>query len=134
MPYEAMVDGYIALYKRLLTDREIALRIRNKLRFLGAPIYGGGYSTRKGSASSGAWCGRASCPAGRAESGTSCARLPLRAPSQLPTVISDWIVGLSMQEFAERRLTVEQAEASSLERRVDFGAQRHRRVRGGREM
>jgi len=24
MPYEAMVDGYIALYKRLLTDREIA--------------------------------------------------------------------------------------------------------------
>ena len=37
--YEAMVDGYRALYRRLLTDREIALRIRNKLRYLRAPIY-----------------------------------------------------------------------------------------------
>lgn len=48
MPYEAMVDGCISLYKRLLSDREIALRIRNQLRFLRAPNYGGSYSTRQG--------------------------------------------------------------------------------------
>ena len=35
-----MVDGYIALYKRLLTDREIARRIRNQLRFLSATNFG----------------------------------------------------------------------------------------------
>ena len=42
MPYDAMVESYIALYRRLLADREIALRIRNKLRHLGSPVYRGG--------------------------------------------------------------------------------------------
>ena len=39
MPYDDMVDSYIALYCRLLADREIALRIRNKLRHLGNAVY-----------------------------------------------------------------------------------------------
>ena len=119
MPYDEMVDGYIALYKRLLTDREIALRIRNKMRFLGPPVYGGGYSTRQGLAIVGRLVWKGILPGGPARVWHFLRTLPLRR-SQLPTVISDWIAALSMREFAERRLIVEQAEASSVERRVDF--------------
>ena len=54
MNYDAMVDGYIALYQRLLRDSEIARRIRNKLRHLAAPVYGSGYSSRKSFPSCGA--------------------------------------------------------------------------------
>ncbi len=46
MPYEDMIDGYIALYQRLLSDPEIATRIKNKLRHLSNPVYQGGYSAR----------------------------------------------------------------------------------------
>jgi radical SAM superfamily enzyme YgiQ (UPF0313 family) len=46
MSYGAMVAAYQELYRRLLSDREIALRIRNKVRYLQAPIYTSGYSIR----------------------------------------------------------------------------------------
>ena len=49
MSYDAMVAAYQNLYRRLLSDREIALRIRNKVRYLRAPIYTSGYSTRRAS-------------------------------------------------------------------------------------
>jgi len=119
MPYEAMVDGYIALYKRLLTDREIALRIRNQLRFLSAPNYGGGYSTRQGLGIIWHLVWRGIIPGGPGRIWHFLRTLPWRAPSQLPTVVADWIGALSMKEFAERRVTVEPTEASSLERRVN---------------
>jgi hypothetical protein len=119
MPYEAMVDGYIALYKRLLTDREIARRIRNQLRFLSAPTYGGGYSTRQGLGICWRLVLRGIIPGGPERIWHFLRTLPWRAPSQLPTVAADWIGALSMKEFAERRVTVDPAEQGSLERRVD---------------
>ncbi len=93
--------------------------MRNKLRFLGPPVYGGGYSRRQGLAIVGRLVWKGILPGGPARVWHFLRTLPLR-PSLLPTVISDWIAALSMREFAERRLTVEQAEASSVERRVDF--------------
>src|SRR6185436_13158436 len=44
MSYDAMVAAYRNLYLRLLSDKEIALRIRNKVRYLQSPIYTSGYS------------------------------------------------------------------------------------------
>jgi radical SAM superfamily enzyme YgiQ (UPF0313 family) len=119
MPYEAMVDGYIALYKRLLIDREIARRIRNQLRFLSAPTYGGGYSTRQGLGIFWRLVLRGIIPGGLGRIWHFLRTLPWLVPSQLPTVAADWIGALSMKEFAERRVTVEPAEQGSLERRVD---------------
>ena len=52
MPYDAMMTSYIALYRRLLADREIALRIKNKLRHLGSAVYRDGH----------AFAGVARCP------------------------------------------------------------------------
>ena len=45
--------------------------------------------------------------------------MPWLMPSRVPTVISDWIVGLSMRDFAERRLTSEPIEASVVKLWVD---------------
>jgi len=119
MPYEAMVDGYIALYKRLLTDREIALRIRNKMRHLGTPIYRSPYSTLDGLRIVWRLFRHGILPGGPRRVWHFLRSLPLHAPARVAQVISDWIAGLSMREFAERRLTVEQVEAGSLEQRVD---------------
>jgi radical SAM superfamily enzyme YgiQ (UPF0313 family) len=41
--YEQMINAYKRLYRRLLTDRAIAERIRNKLAHLGTPVYQGEY-------------------------------------------------------------------------------------------
>ena len=119
MPYEAMVEGYIALYKRLLTDREIARRIRNQLRFLSSPTYSGGYSTRQGLGIFWRLVLRGIIPGGPRRIWHFLRTLSWLAPSQLPTVTADWIGALSMKEFAERRVMVEPAEQGSLERRVD---------------
>ncbi len=119
MPYEAMVDRYIALYQRLLTDREIALRIRNQLRFLRVPNYGGGYSTRQGLGILCRLVWRGILPGGPRRAWHFLRTIPWRAPSQLATVVADWIGALSMKEFAERRVTLEPTAASSLVRRVD---------------
>ena len=120
MPYEAIVDGYIALYRRLLTDRGIALRIRNQLRFLREPTYGGGYSTRQGLGILWRLVWRGIVPGGPSRIWQFLRTLPWRTPAQLPTVVADWIGALSMKEFAERRVTVEASEESALKRRVDL--------------
>jgi hypothetical protein len=121
MPYEAMVDGYIALYKRLLTDREIALRIRNKLRYLRTPIYNSGYTTREGLGITWQLIRKGILPGGRRRLWYFLRTLSLLSPGRLPTVISDWIVGLTMLEFAERRLTVKQGQVDALEERGNSG-------------
>ena len=40
-------------------------------------------------------------------------------PSRVNTAISDWIVGLSMRDFAQRRLTSEPIDASVVKLSVD---------------
>jgi len=44
MGYEAMVQNYQALYRRLFSDHGIAQRIGNKFRYLRNPVYRGKYS------------------------------------------------------------------------------------------
>ena len=132
MPYDAMVESYIALYRRLLADREIALRIRNKLRHLGSPVYRGGapreslgIRSRRGYAPREAlgilWrlIRKGILPGGPSRVWHFLRSMPWLMPSRVPTVISDWIVGLSMRDFAERRLTSEPIEASVVKLWVD---------------
>jgi radical SAM superfamily enzyme YgiQ (UPF0313 family) len=119
MPYNAMVDSYIALYRRLLADREIALRIRNKLRHLGSPVYRSGYAPQEALGILWRLVRKGILPGGPGRVWHFLRSLPWLTPPRVPTVISDWIVGLSMHEFAERRLTSEPIEASAVNRWVD---------------
>jgi radical SAM superfamily enzyme YgiQ (UPF0313 family) len=102
MKYDEMIERYRALYTRLMAHRNIADRIRNKVRFLGKP------------------------PAMRADTWTAAIpilrrlffrgllrggfprmfhfvrSIPIRKPRLIPLVVQDWIVGLSMQDYVER--------------------------------
>jgi hypothetical protein len=105
MPYQVMVDGYVALYARLLTDRAIAQRILNQVRFLKAPTYSGGYQLREGIGIFWRLIWRGVIPGGPVRIWHFLRTLPWFAPSHLPTVAADWIGALSMKEFATRCLT-----------------------------
>ena len=133
MPYDAMIESYIALYRRLLADREIALRIKNKLRHLGSAVYRDGHASRE---SQGVRSRRGYAPLeglgilwrlvrkGILPGGPSrvwhfLRSIPWWMPSRVNTAISDWIVGLSMRDFAQRRLTSEPIDASVVKLSVD---------------
>jgi radical SAM superfamily enzyme YgiQ (UPF0313 family) len=104
MSCEALVDGYIELYRRLLRDSEIALRIRNKLRYLEAPNYRSVYTEREALGILARLIWRGILPGGLERVSWFVKTIPLRRPSAIATVISEWIVALSMRDFAERRL------------------------------
>jgi radical SAM superfamily enzyme YgiQ (UPF0313 family) len=119
MQYDAMVDAYIALYRRLLQDREIALRINNKLRQLGTSVYSSGYSTQQALGILWRLIWKGILPGGPRRVWHFASTLPVLRPSMLSTVISDWITALSMREFAERRLAPEPTEAAAVEQRAE---------------
>jgi hypothetical protein len=114
-----MVDAYIALYQRLLTDCNIAERVRNKLAYLSTPTYRSGYSTRAGLAILRRLLWKGILPGGPRRMWYFVRSLPFSTPSRVPTVISDWIVGLSMREFAGRNLTLRPTDQEVVQRRVD---------------
>lgn len=102
MSYDTMIAGYKALYRRLFSDQGIAQRIRNKTRHLRRP------NTRRTSRSLTVqacllWrtLVRGIAPGGPRRWGhfLRTLRCPPRA---WPLVISDWVRGLSMREYADR--------------------------------
>jgi radical SAM superfamily enzyme YgiQ (UPF0313 family) len=107
MTLEAMTEAYRALYARLLTDAEIARRIRNKVRYLRAPRYRSGYSTADRIGILGRLIFKGILPGGVSRTLHFLRTLPVFSPARIPLVISDWIIGLSMRDYAERNLPVE---------------------------
>jgi hypothetical protein len=118
MDYDAMVDGYRALYQRLTTDENIALRIRNQLRQLGRPVYTGGYSPREGLAIVARLFFKGIVPGGLSRIALFLRTFPWRQPSHLAMWASDWITGLSMQGYVKHHFAAANAEQPLLERRV----------------
>lgn len=106
MTLAAMTAGYRALYARLLTDREIARRIRNKLRFLRTPGYRSGYSVPERLGIAARVFFKGIVPGGPSRIFHFLVTLPWLSPAQLPLVVSDWIIGLSMRDYAQRNLPV----------------------------
>jgi hypothetical protein len=115
MEYETMVERFKLLYRELLTDRAIGERIRNKMRYMRQPLYKGGY---------GAWdslrivwrlVGRGVLPGGPPRWVAFIRSLPLSRPAQIPSVISDWIIGLSMADYARRHLEAPDATKAAFD-------------------
>jgi hypothetical protein len=104
MDYDAMVERFKLLYRELLTDRAIGERIRNKMRYMREPLYTGGVT--RGDSLRIIWrlLYLGILPGGPTRWAAFLRSLPLRQPAQLASVISDWIIGLSMADFARRRL------------------------------
>jgi radical SAM superfamily enzyme YgiQ (UPF0313 family) len=104
MSLDTLYGAYRSLYARLLTDREIARRIRNKRHFLCSPRYRSGYSPIERLGIVVRLLARGILPGGVSRTLRFLGTLPLLSPSRFPMVISDWIVGLSMRDYAERHL------------------------------
>jgi radical SAM superfamily enzyme YgiQ (UPF0313 family) len=118
MQYDAMVASYKALYKRLLEDRQIADRIRNKVRYLRDPVRQSQYGLIEGLAILGRLMARGIVPGGVFRLFHFLRSLPFTSPRVLPQAITDWIMGLAMRDYVERRFGVAmkspQAAASRL--------------------
>ena len=118
MTASAMADAYMALYRRLLGDQEIARRMRNKSRYLAAPQYKSGYSGLDRLRILWRLLVKGIIPGGYPRIMSFLRTLPVLSPSRVSLVLSDWIIALSMREFAQQHLSSDLPESSSLERRV----------------
>ena len=102
MSYETMIAGYKTLYRRLFSDQGIAQRIRNKTRHLRRPntrLTGGSLPLQARLL----WrtLVRGILPGGPRRWGRFLSTL--RCPPRVwPLVISDWVRGLSMRDYADR--------------------------------
>jgi radical SAM superfamily enzyme YgiQ (UPF0313 family) len=110
MTYDAMVEGYKALYKRLVTDRGIALRILAKTRWLRQPGPGGGASLRRRLGFVARLLRHGILPGGPRR-WYWFARTLMRPPRLWHVVVTDWILGLSIQDFVLR--TFDEASTSA---------------------
>jgi radical SAM superfamily enzyme YgiQ (UPF0313 family) len=118
MDVETMIGAYQALYARLLTSAEIARRIRNKIRYVRAPVYQSGYTFRQKLGIFSRLLFRGVIPGGVRQTVRFLGLLPIFSPSRFPLVLSDWIIGLSMQRFAQRHLFNAAGATVEVERRV----------------
>ncbi len=97
-----LIDGYRELHRRLLCDAAIARRIRNKCRVLGRPAGGMEYETATGLAILLRLLWRGILPGGPRRHWHFLRTLPWSKPWQIPIWAGDWVVGLSMQDYARR--------------------------------
>jgi radical SAM superfamily enzyme YgiQ (UPF0313 family) len=100
--YDEMIGAYKELYRRLLTDRAIADRIRNKLRHLGPPVYEGEYPPLQRVGIVLRLLAKGIAPGGLPRVHHFLRSVPWRAPDKLPLAIVDWIAGLAMRDYVRR--------------------------------
>ena len=102
MTYDEMIAGYRTLYDRLSSDRGIADRVRNKMRYLANPVYHGEYTVRERIGIVGKLLTKGVLPGGLPRLGHFLRSVPWRSPAKVPLAVVDWIAGLAMRDFVER--------------------------------
>ncbi|WAC08293.1 MAG: radical SAM protein [Thermodesulfobacteriota bacterium] len=108
MGYEEMVKGYRSLYNQLLKDRNIAFRIKNKIRYLRNPVHKiQQYPLREVLPIIKNFFFRGIKPGGFSRVFYFCRSLPVFRPKLIPIVIHDWVVGLAMRDYVERQFVQE---------------------------
>lgn len=124
MSYDAMIGGYKELYRRLFSDRGIARRISNKTRYLRHPVSHsrrGSTATRLGLL----WrtLVRGIVPGGPVRWGRFLVTLWC-PPRAWPLVLTDWVRGLSMRNYAKRHFAETSPHAWRTASRALAGLQR----------
>ena len=114
MSYDEMVSGYRALYYRLLDNRNIAARIKNKTRYISNPIYRGSYPLGEQLKVLERFFIHGILPGGFSRIFHFFRTIPFSKPGQIPLVIQDWIVGLSMRDYIERHFIQEFEDVNHL--------------------
>jgi radical SAM superfamily enzyme YgiQ (UPF0313 family) len=119
MSYDAMIEAYRQLYQRLTSDHAIAQRVRNKIRYMGDPVYVGEYARSQQLGIVTRLIVRGVLRGGPRRIYQFLRTLPLRAPRKLPLVIVDWIGGLAMHDYVRRHFSpAVDPNAASIARRL----------------
>jgi radical SAM superfamily enzyme YgiQ (UPF0313 family) len=133
MKYDEMMERYRGLYRRLMTHRNIADRIRNKVRLLTIPPTTPADSWITRMRIIRRLLFRGLLPGGASRVFHFLRSIPFNRPQFIPVVVQDWIVGLSMRDYVERhfgeRLDGLRTVARHRMRRIERSF--HRYVRGG---
>ncbi len=120
MSYDEMIAGYKDLYRRLLTDRGIAGRIRSKLAHMGPPVYDGEYAPWQRVQVVWRLLRHGILPGGPRRLYHFLSTMPWRQPRKAPLAIVDWIAGLAMRDYVRRYFEQPAArEAARLAGRLD---------------
>ena len=115
MGYEEMVTGYRRLYNQLLKDRNIAFRIKNKIRYLRNPVHKiQQYPLREALPIIKNFFFRGIKPGGFSRAFYFCRSLPFFRPKLIPIAIHDWVVGLTMKDYVERQFIHEFEKVNDL--------------------
>lgn len=108
MLYEEMVDAYRKLYTRLLKNRNIFLRIKNKIRYLRSPVHKvQHYTLKEALPILKNLFFKGINPGGLSRAVYFLRSLPVLRPKLLPVVIQDWILGLAMRDYVDRQFIQE---------------------------
>jgi len=111
MSYEALVQAYEAMYRRLTRDGAIAARVRNKLRHMPFPLYRGEYTARERYIIIVRLLVKGVLRGGPLRWWHFARSLPVGSPRRLPLAIMDWIAGLSMRDYVDRHFGERRGEA-----------------------
>ncbi len=104
MSLDELVQGYKGLYRRLFTDANIARRIRNKARYLRAPVYRGEYNFRESLGILGKLFVHGLLRGGPLRLWRFARTLASASVPAWPQVIVDWIAGLAMRDYIQRHI------------------------------
>jgi len=107
MEYSVLVHGYKNLYRHLVSDHSIAERILSKTRYLDRAIYRNQYSLMQRIGVVARLLLYGILPGGRRRCARFLATLIMARPRLWPLVISDWIVGLAMNDYVQRRFNAD---------------------------
>jgi len=102
MSYHELVDGYQRMVRRLSTDSVIAQRVVNKLRWMGRPVYDGDYTPAQSLGIVWRLLTRGVARGGPSRMWHFARSVPWSAPRKMPLLISEWIVGIAMQDYVSR--------------------------------
>lgn len=111
MGYDEMVSGYRELYSRLLTDKNIAERIKNKTEYFTNPVTYRSYSFLQELKILRRFLVKGIAGGGLKRVMHFLLSLPYRRPRLMSMVIRDWIFGITMREYFDRYF-IEQTEES----------------------
>jgi hypothetical protein len=107
MSYAELIEGYQDMVRRLSRDSAIARRVTNKLRFMSRPVYDGDYSLPQSLGIIWRVVARGVVPGGPGRIWHFLRTVPWTAPRKGALFISEWIMGLAMQDYVRRHFRAE---------------------------
>jgi len=114
MSYEEMVNGYRELYYRLLDDKTIAERIKNKTAYLSKPLFRSTYGIGEQLRSLRKFLFNGIFPGGLTRTYHFLRTFPFTRPDHIPMVIQDWTIGIAMKNYVDRHFIKEFEEKNIL--------------------